>query len=199
LSIIPLVGMIQIDNKILSLDILQKQFCCDLPKCLGACCVLGQSGAPLDKEEIAILEDILDAIAPYIKPEGLKAIQKQGVAVIDADGDLVTPLIDGKECAYCISENGISLCGIEKAWLKKKVDFRKPISCHLYPIRVKNYTTFIGLNYDQWDVCEPARKLGLTTNLPVYKCLEDAITRAYGKEFYSQIVEAAKLLASEKI
>jgi hypothetical protein len=191
--------MIQIDDKILSLDILQKHFCCDLPQCLGACCVHGQSGAPLDKEEIAILEDILETITPFLKPEGVKAIHKQGVAVIDNDGDLVTPLIDGNECAYSINEKGISLCAIEKAWLEKKVQFRKPISCHLYPIRVKNYETFIGLNYDRWDVCEPARKLGLKLNLPVYKCLEDAIIRAYGKTFFAQIEEAAKLLESEKI
>lgn len=191
--------MIQIDDKILSVDILKKHFCCDLQKCLGLCCVHGQSGAPLDKEEIPILEEILKKITPYLKPEGVKAIKKQGVAVIDSDGDLVTPLIDGKECAYCISENGISLCGIEKAWLDKKVDYRKPISCHMYPIRVKKYTTFIGLNYDKWDVCEPARKLGQSINMPVYKCLEDAITRAYGKDFYDQIVEAAKLLEKEEI
>jgi len=191
--------MIQIDDKILSLDILQKHFCCDLPKCLGACCVQGQSGAPLDKDEIPILEDILETITPYLKPEGVKSIQEQGVAIFDSDHDLVTPLIDGKECAYCINENGISLCGIEKAWFDKKVDFRKPISCHLYPIRVKNYTSFIGLNYDQWDVCEPARKLGGGISMHIYKYLEDAITRAYGRDFYSQMEEAAKLLESEKI
>lgn len=189
--------MIQIDDKILSLDILKMHFLCDLEKCHGACCVHGQSGAPLTQGEVLILEDILEKITPYLKPEGIKSIQKQGVAVIDTDGDIVTPLIDGKECAYCIEKNGISLCAIERAWMDKKVDFRKPISCHLYPIRVKNYTTFIGLNYDQWDVCEPARKLGLKQNLPVYKCLKDAITRAYGEDFYLQIEEAAKLLEEE--
>lgn len=191
--------MIQIDDKILSLDIFQKHFCCDLPKCLGACCIHGQSGAPLEKDEVLILEDILVSITPYLKPEGLKAIKAQGVATIDNDGDLVTTLIDGKECAYCISEKGIAFCAIEKAWLNKKIDFRKPISCHLYPIRVKNFTTFIGLNYDKWDICEPARTLGITKKLPIYKCLEDAITRAYGKEFFHQVEEAAKLLESENI
>jgi len=189
--------MIQIDDKILSLDILQKHFCCDLPKCLGACCVHGQSGAPLENDEVLILEDILNTITPYLKPEGFKAIKTQGVATIDTDGDLGTTLIDGKECAYSISENGISICAIEKAWFDKKIDFRKPISCHLYPIRVKKFPDFIGLNYDQWNICEPARKLGLSNNLPVYKCLEDAITRAFGKEFYNQIEEAADILESE--
>jgi hypothetical protein len=190
--------MIQIDDKILSLDILRKQFSCDLAKCHGACCVQGQSGAPLTQEEVLILEDILKKITPYLTPEGIKSIKEQGVAVIDSDGDIVTPLIDGKECAYCITENGINLCGIEKAWLAKKIDFRKPISCHLYPIRVKNYTTFIGLNYDQWDICEPARKLGIKQNMPVYKYLKDAIIRSYGEEFYLQIEEAVKLLEKEK-
>lgn len=190
--------MIQIDDKILSLDILQKHFCCDLEECHGACCVHGDSGAPLSQDEVLILEDIFDSIKRYMKPAGIKAVKEQGVAVVDSDGDIVTPLIDGKECAYCIEENGISLCAIEKAWLNKKVDFRKPISCHLYPIRVKNYTSFIGLNYDQWVVCEPARKLGQKENIPVYKCLKDSITRAYGEDFYLQIEEVAKLLEAEK-
>ena len=190
--------MIQIDNKILSIDILEKHFSCDLAKCLGSCCVEGQSGAPLSQDEVIILEEILKKISPYLKPEGLKSIKEQGVAVIDSDGDLVTPLIDGKECAYSINVKGISFCAIEKAWLEKKVDFRKPISCHLYPIRVKDYSTFSGLSYDQWNVCEPARKLGVEKNIPVYKCLKDAITRAYGEEFYFQVEEAAKLLEKEK-
>lgn len=191
--------MIQIDDKILSLDIFQKQFCCDLKLCKGACCVHGQSGAPLLQAEVVILEDILDKVTPYIKPEGIESIKKQGVATIDSDGDLVTPLIDGKECAFCINENGISICAIEKAWLEKKVDFRKPISCHLYPIRVKKYETFTGLNYDKWDVCEPARKLGANMKLPVYKFLKDAIIRVFGEDFYIQIEEAAVLLENEKV
>ncbi len=190
--------MIQIDDKVLSLDLLKKYFCCDLAKCHGACCVQGQSGAPLTQDEVLILEDILKKVTPFLKPEGIKSIKEQGVAVIDGDGDLTTPLIDGKECAYCINEKGINLCAIEKAWLNKKVDFRKPISCHLYPIRVKDFSTFAGLNYDQWDVCEPARKLGLKENIPVYKCLKDAIIRAYGTDFYLQIEEAARLLEKER-
>lgn len=189
--------MIQIDDKILSLDILKKHFCCDLAKCHGACCVQGQSGAPLTQDEVLILEDILKKVTPFLKPEGIRSIKEQGVAIIDGDGDLVTPLIDGKECAYCINEKGINLCAIEKAWINKKIDFRKPISCHLYPIRVKDFNTFLGLNYDQWEVCEPARKLGLEQNIPVYKCLKDAIIRAYGADFYLQIEEAAKLLEEE--
>lgn len=188
--------MIQIDDKILSLDIFEQHFCCDLPKCIGSCCVYGQSGAPLDKDEVIILEDILDIITPYLKPEGLKAIKEQGVAVIDSDGDIVTPLIDGKECAYCIVEKGINWCAIEKAWFNKEVEFRKPISCHLYPIRVKKYSTFVGLNYDQWDVCEPARKLGAIKSLPVFVFLKEPITRAFGSEFYKQIEEASKILKS---
>lgn len=189
--------MIQIDDKILSVDILQKHFCCDLSKCHGACCVHGDSGAPMTHDEALILEDIFDRIKRYMKPAGIKAIKEQGIAVVDSDGDIVTPLIDGKECAYCIEEKGVSLCAIEKAWLNKKVDFRKPISCHLYPIRVKDFTTFKGLNYDQWHICEPARQLGKSLNMPVYKCLKDAIVRAYGEDFYQQIEEAAKLLENK--
>ena len=190
--------MIQIDDKILSLDIFEQHFCCDLPKCLGICCVHGQSGAPLDNEEIAILEEVLDKVKPYMKPEGIKAIEKQGVAVIDSDKELVTPLIEGRECAFCIVENGINWCAIEKAWFEKKIDYRKPISCHLYPIRVKKYSTFTGLNYDKWDVCEPARKLGVEKGLPVFEFLKEPLIRAFGNNFYEQIEEAAKLLNNSK-
>lgn len=190
--------MIQIDDKILSLDIFEQYFCCDLAKCLGSCCVHGQSGAPLDQEEVIILEDILAKVAPYMKPQGVESVKKLGVAVTDSDGDIVTTLIDGKECAYCIVENGVNLCAIEKAWLDKKISFRKPISCHLYPIRVKKYPTFTGLNYDKWEICEPARKMGIDKRIPIYQYLKEPITRAFGADFYEQVEEAAKLLVNDK-
>jgi len=190
--------MIQIDDKILSVDIFENYFCCDLASCLGACCVHGQSGAPLEHEEVMILEDILEKISPYIKPEGLESIKMNGVAVVDSDGDLVTSLIDGKECSFCIVENGINFCAIEKAWFDKKIDFRKPISCHLYPIRVKKFSTFTGLNYDKWEICKPARNLGTQKGLPVFRYLKEPLIRAFGEDFYAQVEEAAKLLEENK-
>lgn len=187
--------MIEIDNKVVSSEILEQRFCCNLPRCLGKCCVHGDSGAPLTPNEALTLEQILDKVKPYMTPQGIATVQEQGVALTDSDGDLVTPLIDGKECAFTVFENGIATCAIEKAWNNGIVDFRKPISCHLYPIRVKEYSTFTAINYHQWDVCAPARELGEQIDLPVYRFLEDAIIRAYGKEFYGQLEDAAKLLS----
>jgi hypothetical protein len=186
--------MIQIDDKLLSFDLFEKHFCCDIPICLGACCVHGESGAPMDHEEIEMLKRELPLIIPYLKPTGHKAINEQGVAVEDVDGDMVTPLIDGEECAFSIEEGGITFCAIEKAWFEGKVKFRKPISCHLYPIRAKKYSTFTALNYDQWSICQPARELGKKEGIPVFRFLKGAITRAYGEEFYNELEEAYKLI-----
>lgn len=186
--------MIEIDNKILSKDIFDKKFVCDLNACKGACCVEGDSGAPLEEEEIHILEDIYDAVKPYLRKEGIKAIKEQGNWIIDNDGDYVTPLRDGKECAYTIFENGMAQCGIEKAWKEGKINYRKPISCHLYPIRIKKYKKFEAVNYDVWDLCKPACACGEALQVPVYKFLKEALIRKYGGEFYAEVEEAAKLM-----
>lgn len=190
--------MIQIDDKVISSEILENKFCCDIVKCKGLCCVHGSSGAPLLKSEIEVLNQIWPQVKPYLTNSGYNAILQQGTSVIDSDGDNVTPLVDGKECAYVIFDNGIATCAIEKAWFDKKVEFRKPISCHLYPIRVTDYETFTALNYNVWDVCKPARELGEKKNIPIYKFLKEALIRAYGKEFYDQLEEAAKLLNSSE-
>ena len=190
--------MIQIGDKILSLDLFEKQFCCDLPKCLGTCCVDGQSGAPLEPNEVELLEMEIAHIKPYLKPEGLEAINEQGIVVTDIDGDIVTPLINDEECAYSIEENGITFCAIEKAWLEGKVEFRKPISCHLYPIRVKKYSTYTALNFDQWSICKPARELGVKENLPVFRFLKTPIIRAYGEDFYNELEEVYRLLQEQE-
>lgn len=190
--------MIEIDNKVVSSEIFEQRFCCNLPRCLGMCCVHGDSGAPLTPNEAITIEQIIDRVKPYMTTKGIAAIQEQGVALTDSDGDLVTPLIDGKECAFTVFENGIATCAIEKAWNDGKIDFQKPISCHLYPIRIKEYSNFTAINYHQWEVCAPARELGKHLNLPVYKFLKDALIRAYGNEFYSHLEEAAALLSLRK-
>lgn len=187
--------MIEIDNKVVSSEILEQRFCCDLPRCKGMCCVHGDSGAPLTPDEALTLEQILEKAKPFMSTEGITAVNEQGVALIDNDGDLVTPLINGRECAFAVFEKGIATCAIEKAWNHGKIDFRKPLSCHLYPIRVKEYSNFTALNYHHWDVCAPARELGEKIDLPLYKFLKDALIRAYGEEFYTQLEDAAKLLS----
>lgn len=180
--------MIQIDDKIISLDLYTARFSCDLRACRGECCVEGNAGAPLDEEEIALLENEWDNYAPYMTPEGKRAVEEQGVAVIDEDGDLTTPLVDGAECAYTIQENGVTWCAIEKAWSEGKTPFRKPISCHLYPIRlVRLANGMTGLQYHRWEVCRAAEMLGVKKGVPLYKTLKEPITRRFGEDFYHEM------------
>lgn len=184
--------MIEIEDKILSRDLFEKKFVCDLNACKGACCVEGSSGAPLTEEEIYILEDIYEEVKPYLPSKGVKAIEKHGHWVIDADGDYTTPLVgEEKECAYTIFENGMALCGIEKAYKEGKISFKKPISCHLYPIRITQYQKFEALNYDVWHLCKPACACGEKLQVPVYKFLKEAIIRKYGEGFYTMVEAAA--------
>lgn len=185
--------MINIDNALVSLSVIEEKFTCDLKRCKGACCVEGQSGAPLLEEEVSILEKIFPVVKDYLQPKGRETIQKQGVFIIDADDEYVTPLIDGKECAFAIfDEKGIAQCGIEKAWLDGKVKFRKPISCHLYPIRIKKFKDYEAVNYDKWHICKPAIHLGEKTSTPVYQFVKDALIRKYGEEWHKDLVVIAK-------
>ncbi|MEX1189276.1 MAG: DUF3109 family protein [Bacteroidia bacterium] len=185
--------MLIVDDKLVSEEILEKQFICDLNACKGACCVEGDAGAPLTEEEVNKLEDDLEHIRPFLRQQGLESIAKEGVFTIDSDGDMVTPLVDGKECAFTVfEENGTASCGIEKAWKAGKTDFRKPISCHLYPIRVSDLKEFTALNYNKWGVCSPACTLGESLKVPVYKFLKEALVRAYGEDWYSELSIAAE-------
>lgn len=184
--------MIQIDDKLISLEVLQEEFVCNLSACKGACCVEGDSGAPLEKKELAILAKEFPNFRSYLRPEGIKAVELQGTAVKDYDDEWVTPLRDGKECAYTIfDEDGTAKCGIETAWKDGKTSFRKPISCHLYPVRTKRYPTFEAVNYHRWQVCSDACSLGKELKVPVYKFLKDALTRKYGERWYATLEEAA--------
>jgi hypothetical protein len=179
--------MFEIGDKVISLDLITNDFVCDLNKCKGVCCVDGQSGAPLEAEEVDLLEREYQNIRPFLREEGMQAIEKQGTWVIDVDKETVTPLIDRKECAYAVFENGIARCSIEKAFEAEAISFRKPISCHIYPIRVKKYRGFTALNYDRWKICDPARECGRLKNTPVYRFVREAIERKYGAEFYRKL------------
>jgi len=186
--------MIQVDNKIISMDVFEKHFVCDLNACKGACCVEGDSGAPLLIEEEKILEDIYEKVKPYMREEGIAEVENQGVAVYDSDQELTTPLVNNKECAFVALENGISLCSIEKAYLDGKTDFKKPISCHLFPIRIKEYRDFDAVNYEEIKICEPACECGSKLEMPVYAFLKEPLIRKYGADWYNELLEAAKLL-----
>ncbi|MDR3366415.1 MAG: DUF3109 family protein [Prevotellaceae bacterium] len=188
--------MLQIDDKIISTDLLTHHFCCDLDVCAGVCCVYGDSGAPLEKEEEKILQQELPNFREYLTPKGRKAIERQGVAVCDDDGELVTPLVaDREECAYSyFSEEGVCLCAIEKAFFEHKTLYRKPISCHLYPIRLKQMGDNLALNYDRQRICKPACSKGKEDNVPVFRFLKEPIIRKFGEGFYGQLEVACKLL-----
>lgn len=165
--------MIEIDDKIVSADLLREYFACDLAACKGICCVEGNAGAPLEMDEVDTLEEEYPNYKPYMTPEGIRAVEAQGFMVVDEDGDYTTPLVDDAECAYAYTEEGITFCAIEKAFREGKTTFRKPISCHLYPIRLMNFSNgTVGLNYHRWSICEPARQCG--------KRLGSRCTRRFG-------------------
>ena len=190
--------MLEIDDKLISLDILEKKFSCDLEKCKGACCIYGDSGAPLSKEEVLLIKKNYDKIKPYMTERGIEEIEKQGFSMIDIEKDTVTPLIDNLACAYITYKGDIALCAIESAYLDKVIDFRKPISCHLYPIRLTQYSKFTAVNYDKWDICKSALKKGKKENIPLYISLEDSITRKFGEDFYKQLKYAGEHLKIDK-
>lgn len=191
--------MIEIDDKLISEDIFSEEFVCNLTRCKGACCVEGDAGAPLEKNELQILDRIYPAVKPYLSKQGQKAIEEQGTWTNDpVDGELVTPLVDGGECAYVIyDEKGITKCGIEKAYEDGVVDWQKPISCHLYPIRVTEYRTFSALNYHEWPICSDACTLGKELQVPVYKFLKTPLIRKYGESFYETLDQAARVWKEE--
>ena len=191
--------MLEIDQKLISLDIIDKEFACDLKKCKGNCCVFGDSGAPLEPEEIEIIKNHFEKIKPYMTARGIEEIEKQGFSVIDKDHDTVTPLIDNLACAYISYDDDIALCAIERAFLNKEIDFQKPVSCHLYPIRITKYSKFTAVNYDKWDICKSALKKGKQEKSYLYKYLEIPLKRKFGKEFYEQLKYAAENLNIEEL
>lgn len=184
--------MLEIGRAIVSLDILEKQFLCDILKCKGACCVEGDSGAPVTPEEAKLIEEAFPEVSPYILESHREEVRKQGFAVIDMDGDLVTPLVNNKQCVYTYEEKGILKCAIEKAFLDGKISFRKPVSCHLFPIRITEYKRFDAVNYQKIDICKPGRECGKKEKLPLYVFLKEPLIRKYGEEWYDQLEYAAE-------
>jgi len=183
--------MLEIEGKLISEDVLEKGFICDLSKCKGACCVEGDAGAPLTRAEAEILDRIQDEVKPYLPESGVKALEQEGAFVVGLDGELETSLVDGKECSFTVFENGSAFCGIEKAWKEGKVNFRKPISCHLYPIRAGKVGDMEVLNYHKWEICAPACDLGKSQQVRVYQFLKEPLIRKYGEDWFNQLDEAA--------
>lgn len=184
--------MFQIGKTIVSEDLVEKDFVCNLGACKGECCVAGEAGAPLEADEGDILKAIYREVKPFLRSEGIAAIEKQGTHIETDKGALETPLVDGAECAYVtFTDKGIASCGIEEAYNAGKVDFRKPISCHLYPVRIQNYSSFSAVNYHKWPICDDACVLGKELQVPVYKFVKDALIRKFGAHWYIELEKVA--------
>ena len=190
--------MLQIDDTIVSLDLVEKNFTCDLKACKGSCCRYGDSGAPLDPDEAEELDRIWPDLWPFLRPEGIREIENQGISVIDMEGDRVTPLINNEECAYTVMEDGIFRCGIEMAFFAGAVDFRKPISCHLFPVRIKQYRDFRAVNYEQWSICRSGAAAGDRQDKKLYLFLREPLIRAFGEEWYEKLTWAAEEYGKNK-
>jgi len=173
--------------------------CVCLEKCEGNCCVFGDSGAPLENGEADRLEKDIERITPYMRAEGSRAVSEKGAWVIDSDGDQVTPLVGGEECAYAVFEEGIARCAVERAFEEGSISFQKPVSCHLYPVRIGKLKNATALNYHQWSICEPARILGKKENMPVFRFLKDPVIRVFGIEFYNELEAVYREMVRNKI
>jgi hypothetical protein len=181
--------MIRLDNTLISDHLKTVQFACDLAKCKGACCVEGDAGAPLEEEEISLLEDYIEEIKPFMLEPGIKEVENTGVFDYDAEGKFVTPLVKGEACAFVYFEDGIARCAIENAFREKKIPFPKPVSCHLYPVRIDSLKLGDGVNYHKWHICNKALENGMKLKMPLYRFLEEALIRKYGRTWYNKLVK----------
>jgi hypothetical protein len=185
--------MFQLGKTIVSEDIIEKDFVCNLSACKGACCIDGDAGAPLEASETEILKDIYPKIKHFLRKEGIDAIENQGTFITTEFGDFETPLINDADCAYVIfDKKGTALCAIEEAYNQGVITWKKPVSCHLYPIRVKDYSEFSAVNYDKWEICDDACTLGKELQVPVYKFVKQALIRKFGEDWYAELENIAK-------
>lgn len=191
--------MIQIGSTLVSDDLLTEAFVCDLNACKGACCVEGEYGAPLTQEEADELAHLQDQIAPYLSDKGKATIADQGAWVTGEDGELETPLMPTGHCAYVIEDGDKKLkCGLETVHQEGVLPFKKPLSCHLYPVRVQQYSSFEAVNYHRWDICGAACALGSSLKIKVYVFVKEALVRKFGEEWYAALEKAGTELAEKK-
>lgn len=190
--------MLQIQNALVSLDVIEKFFVCNLDKCLGECCIEGDAGAPITEQEYAQLKEILPEVYADLLPAARQRIDEAGVAYVDEEGDLVTQIVEGRNCAFtCYGEGGMCMCAIEKAYREGRIDFYKPISCHLYPLRLTDYPSFTAVNYHSWKICKAAEVLGRAKGVRVYQFLKEPLIRRFGKEWYDELVLACEAYLEE--
>ena len=180
--------MLQIQNTLVSLDLIERFFCCDLEACLGACCIEGDAGAPVTDDECRRIEECLPAIQGDMSPRAIEAVKSEGVSYIDQEGDRVTTIIDGANCAFsCFAPGGMCICALEKAYREGRTRFMKPASCHLYPVRIKEYPTFTAVNLHRWKICRPAEVKGRQLGLRAYKFLREPLIARFGQEWYDEL------------
>lgn len=190
--------MLQIKDALVSLDVVEKYFVCDLAKCLGECCIEGDAGAPITADEQTKLREVLPIVWDDLTPAAQKRIEEEDVAYVDEEGDLVTQIVDGRNCIFTTyAPGGMCLCAIEKAFRAGKTDFRKPMSCYLYPLRLIEYPTFTAVNYHKWKICACARKLGAETGVRVYQFMREPLIARFGQEWYDELVQACEAYLAE--
>lgn len=191
--------MILLGDTLVSLEIFDNEFVCNLSDCKGACCVEGDYGAPLSAGEVSTIQKYIENIKPYMNEKGKRLLAKKGFSEEDPDGDLVTTCVSGRDCVFAIDENGVYKCAIEKAYENGDIDFRKPSSCHLYPIRLNQVGGYTALNYSRWDICSAACTLGKELKVPVYKFLKDALIARFGQEWYAELELVAQEYLRSKL
>lgn len=192
--------MVQVGDIIVSFDVFREKFLCDLDACKGVCCIEGDAGAPVELEEVEKLEEVLPVIWDELSPEARTVIDKQGVVYTDQEGDLVTSIVNGKDCVFtCYDERGYCYCAIEKAFREGRCNFYKPISCHLYPIRIGNCGPYKALNYNRWNICKAAVALGEKKGVAVYQFLKEPLIRRFGEDWYAELELVAEELAKQKM
>ena len=192
--------ILDIDNVLITTDIFTEMFCCDLDACKGECCVEGDAGAPVTLDEIGQIEDAIDEVWGELSASAQSVIDRQGVVYTDCEGDLVTSIVNGKDCVFtCYDRQGGCYCAIEKAYREGRCSFYKPVSCHLYPIRVGDYGPYKAVNYHRWEVCKAAVLLGRKENLPVYRFLREPLIRKFGKEWYEELETVAEELTKQHL
>ncbi len=190
--------MIQIQDTIVSEEILERKFVCNLNACKGACCVQGDAGAPLEYEELEELESVFEVVKPYLSEKSIAALEED-LYTVDADGDYVTQLVNGKECAFVFfDEQNITKCSIEQAYIDGKTSFKKPISCHLFPIRLSKIADYTAVNYAYWDICDDACKLGEELGVKTYQFLKEPLIRRFGEEWFKELTLVDEALEKEK-
>lgn len=193
--------IVQVGDVLLSIDCFREQFACDLGICKGQCCIEGDAGAPITLDEIMAIEDIVPKIEKKLSPDAREVIQKQGVAYIDTENELVTSIVHGKDCVFtCYDKNGVCLCAIERALREGRIHTDKPISCRLYPIRIKKFKNGLyGVNYHRWNICECGVEKGKQLKLPVYRFLKEPLIARFGEEWYRKLEETAKELKKQHV